>query len=72
MICADLAASRSPVWQHGNAYFMFTEGVPDELPQSIMEQALQNQALGRPLEEGVDHAVVLGWLSGSARARQRT
>jgi hypothetical protein len=42
------------------------EGVLEELPQSIQEQVLQNAALGRPLEQGVDQAAVLGLLSGAA------
>lgn len=42
----------------------FAEGVLEELPQSISEQVLQNIALDRPLDEGVDQAAVLGLLSG--------
>lgn len=42
------------------------EGVLEELPQSISEQVLQNYALGKPLEEGVDQAAVMGLLSGAA------
>ncbi|CAN7467799.1 PLxRFG domain-containing protein [Variovorax sp. LjRoot175] len=42
------------------------EGVLEELPQSIQEQVLQNAALGKPLEEGVDQAAVLGMLTGAA------
>lgn len=41
-----------------------SEGVLDELPQSVQEQVAQNMALGKPLEDGVDHAAVLGMLSG--------
>lgn len=41
-----------------------SEGVLEELPQSVQEQVAQNLALGKPLEEGVDHAAVLGMLSG--------
>lgn len=44
----------------------FSEGVLEELPQSVVEQVLQNQALGRPLDEGVDQAAVLGTLAGGA------
>ena len=40
------------------------EGVLEELPQSVVEQVLQNEALGKPLDEGVDHAAVMGMLSG--------
>lgn len=43
-----------------------SEGFLEELPQSVQEQVLQNAALGRPLEEGVDGAAVLGTLSGMA------
>jgi N12 class adenine-specific DNA methylase len=42
----------------------FSEGVLEELPQSVQEQVAQNLALGKPLAEGVDHAAVLGMLSG--------
>ncbi|MES2415078.1 MAG: PLxRFG domain-containing protein [Pseudomonadota bacterium] len=41
------------------------EGFLEELPQSISEQILQNIALDRPLEEGVNQAAVLGLLSGA-------
>jgi hypothetical protein len=43
-----------------------SEGVLEELPQSIQEQVWQNQALGKPLSDGVDEAAVLGLLSGGA------
>lgn len=43
-----------------------SEGVLEELPQSVSEQVLQNLALGKPLDEGVDQAAVLGLLSGAA------
>jgi ADP-Ribosyltransferase in polyvalent proteins/Phage MuF-C-terminal domain len=43
-----------------------SEGVLEELPQSISEQVLQNYALGKPLDEGVDQAAVMGLLSGAA------
>ncbi len=43
-----------------------SEGVLEELPQSISETVLQNIALGNPIEEGVDDAAVLGLLSGAA------
>jgi hypothetical protein len=42
----------------------FTEGVLEELPQSVQETVAQNYALGKPLDEGVDQAVVMGMLSG--------
>lgn len=41
------------------------EGFLEELPQSISEQVLQNIALDRPIEEGVNQAAVLGLLSGA-------
>lgn len=41
-----------------------TEGFLEELPQSIQEQVLQNYAQGKPLDEGVNQAAVLGLLSG--------
>ena len=41
-----------------------SEGVLEELPQSVTEQALQNIALDRPWQEDVDSAAVLGTLSG--------
>jgi N12 class adenine-specific DNA methylase len=44
----------------------FSEGFLEELPQSISEQVLQNIALDRPLDEGVNQAAVLGLLSGGA------
>lgn len=44
----------------------FTEGVLEELPQSVQEQVAQNYAMGKPLDEGVDQAVVMGVLSGGA------
>lgn len=42
------------------------EGLLEELPQSVQEQVAQNAALGKPLDEGVDQAAVLGTLSGGA------
>ncbi len=44
----------------------FSEGVLEELPQSVQEQVAQNFALGKPLDEGVDQAAVMGMLSGGA------
>jgi N12 class adenine-specific DNA methylase len=40
------------------------EGLLEELPQSVSEQVLQNMALGRPLDEGVNQAAVLGTMAG--------
>ena len=42
------------------------EGVLEELPQSVSEQILQNEALGKSWSEGLDDAVVMGILSGGA------
>jgi hypothetical protein len=42
----------------------FVEGVLEELPQGVQEQVLQNYALGKPLDEGVDQAIVMGVLTG--------
>ena len=42
------------------------EGVLEELPQSVSEQVLQNEALGKPWSEGLDEAVVMGILTGGA------
>ncbi|WP_139032123.1 PLxRFG domain-containing protein [Comamonas thiooxydans] len=41
-----------------------TEGVLEELPQSVSEQILQNEALGKSWSEGLDDAIVMGILSG--------
>ncbi|MGP9490817.1 PLxRFG domain-containing protein [Psychrobacter sp. AOP7-B1-24] len=43
-----------------------SEGFLEELPQSVSETILQNEALGRPLDEGVTDAAALGLLSGAA------
>ena len=43
-----------------------SEGLFEELPQSVSETILQNEALGRPLDEGVSDAAALGLLSGAA------
>jgi len=43
-----------------------TEGLLEELPQSVQEQVAQNLALGKPLGEGVPQAAVLGALTGAA------
>lgn len=42
----------------------FSEGVLEELPQSMQEQAAQNLALGKPIEEGVAEAGAMGMLTG--------
>lgn len=41
-----------------------SEGALEELPQSISEQVMQNMALDRPLDEGVNQAAVLGLMAG--------
>ena len=41
-----------------------SEGLLEELPQSAQEQIAQNMALGKPLDEGLDQAIVLGTLAG--------
>lgn len=43
-----------------------SEGLLEELPQSVHEQVMQNLALGKPIDDGVDQAAVLGLLSGAA------
>jgi hypothetical protein len=43
-----------------------SEGLLEELPQSVQEQVAQNYATGKPLDEGVDQAAVLGTLTGGA------
>jgi len=42
----------------------FAEGVLEELPQSLSEQAIQNVALERPVTEGLADAAVMGTLAG--------
>lgn len=41
-----------------------SEGLLEELPQSVSEQLLQNLALNKPWDEGMDEAAVLGTLAG--------
>ena len=41
-----------------------SEGLLEELPQSVSEQALQNVALDRPVTQGLEDAAVMGTLSG--------
>ncbi|WP_440111786.1 PLxRFG domain-containing protein [Acidovorax sp. BL-A-41-H1] len=43
-----------------------SEGLLEELPQSVSEQGIQNLALGKEWSEGVDAAAVMGALSGGA------
>ena len=46
-------------------YGAFSEGVLEELPQSVQEQILSNAANNRPLDEGVAQSAVLGTLAGA-------
>ena len=43
-----------------------SEGLFEELPQSVQETLWQNAALGKPLAEGLDESAVMGFLSGAA------
>ena len=43
-----------------------SEGILEELPQSLSEQALQNIALDKPWYENLDDAAVMGTLAGMA------
>ncbi len=43
-----------------------SEGLMEELPQSVQEQIAQNYALGKPLDDGLDQATVMGVLTGGA------
>ena len=42
-----------------------TEGFLEELPQSVSEQMLQNEALDKPIGQGVEEAAVMGTLAGA-------
>lgn len=50
----------------GAAAGAVTEGVFEELPQSVQEQVWQNVALGKPWNEGVPEAAATGLLAGMA------
>lgn len=43
-----------------------SEGVLEELPQSTQEQIAQNVAEGKPWNEGIDKAAVMGMFAGAA------
>lgn len=43
-----------------------SEGLLEELPQSVAEQLLQNMALDKPWDDGLDDAAVMGVLAGAA------
>jgi len=45
-------------------YGAVSEGLLEELPQSVQEQVAQNIALDKPWHEGVDHAAVVGAFTG--------
>ncbi|TRO14104.1 hypothetical protein EQ826_21305 [Ectopseudomonas mendocina] len=59
-------AGQSPGLARRVAGGALTEGVLEELPQSVQEQMLQNWAERKPLMEGVPRAAVEGTLAGSA------
>lgn len=59
-------AGQSPGLARRVAGGALTEGVLEELPQSVQEQMLQNWAERKPLMEGVPRAAVEGALAGSA------
>ena len=54
-----------PLWKRviGGAV---SEGLFEELPQSVQEQMLQNEAMGRPIMEGVAENAAMGLLAGTA------
>lgn len=60
---AATAASRRGLTK-SLVYGAAQEGFLEELPQSVQEQVWQNASLGRPLDEGVDEAAVLGAFAG--------
>ena len=62
---AGSAAANKGILRRG-AEGALSEGLLEELPQSVSETILQNEALGRPLDEGVSDAAALGLLSGAA------
>ena len=43
-----------------------SEGVFEELPQSVQEQVLSNAALNKPLMDGVEESAAMGLLTGGA------
>ena len=59
-------AGQSPGLARRVAGGALTEGVLEELPQSVQEQMLQNWAEQKPLMDGVPRAAVEGTLAGSA------
>lgn len=63
---ANLATKNSKGFVRQLAEGGLTEGVFEELPQSIQEQMLQNFALDKPLTDGVGNAAAMGLLAGVA------
>lgn len=65
---AILAGKAGPVVQKGFTRRVLegavSEGLLEELPQSIQEQVATNLALGKPLDDGVAQAAVLGAMTG--------
>ncbi|MGQ2993192.1 hypothetical protein [Variovorax sp.] len=49
---------------------MLSEDVLEEMPQSMAEHALQNFALDKPVDEGLDAAAAQGLLARGAGARR--
>lgn len=46
-------------------YGAVSEGIVEEMPQEVQSKIAQNLATGRPLDEGVDTALVMGLLAGT-------
>lgn len=65
---AAQAAAQNPVRRvlEGGARGAVAEGVFEEMPQSMQEQAWQNFAHERPLGEGVPESAAMGLLAGMA------
>jgi hypothetical protein len=63
-------AAEGVTWKESVKNFLKTmakEGLLEELPQSIQEQAAQNIALGKPIDDGVWEAGAMGMLAGMAQ-----
>jgi predicted RNA methylase len=63
---AQSAAQANKGMLRRGAEGFLSEGVLEELPQSLSEQILQNEALGKDWREGLDEAAVMAVLSGGA------
>ena len=61
---AGQPARRSTISQMAGG--ALSEGMLEELPQSLQEQALQNIALGKPWDEGLDKAAAQSLIVGGA------